>query len=94
MLLSVVRPAYNTGTGFFVSNGLIYDANGNEFVMKGPNTIHAWGNYGTNYNTIDQIAKTGANPRRGRSAPAIVGPSTPPTPLPRFWQKPGPVLRR
>lgn len=62
--LSVTRPAYNTGTGFFVKDGLVYDANGNEFVMKGPNTIHAWGSYNTNYNTIDQAAKMGANAAR------------------------------
>ena len=34
-LLSVARPAYNTGTGFFVLNGNVYDANGNEFVIRG-----------------------------------------------------------
>ena len=64
LLLSVARPAYNTGTGFFVSGGKIYDANGNEFVMKGVNAVHAWGSYSTNYKTIDQIAKTGANAAR------------------------------
>ncbi len=61
LLLSVARPAYNTGSGFFQLNGKIYDANGNEFVMKGMNQVHAWGSYNTNYNTIDQLAKTGAN---------------------------------
>jgi hypothetical protein len=60
-LLSVARPAYNTGTGFFVSGGNVYDANGELFVQKGINAVHAWGSYNTNYNAIDQIAKTGAN---------------------------------
>jgi hypothetical protein len=55
------RPSYNTGTGFFVSDGLIYDANGHAFVMKGPNMNHAWGSYNSNYAAIDQIARTGAN---------------------------------
>lgn len=60
----VARPAYNTGSGFFVLNGKVYDSNGYEFVMKGPNTVHAWGSYNTAYNTIDQVAKTGANAAR------------------------------
>lgn len=64
LLLSVTRPAYNTGTGFFVKDGLVYDANGNEFIMKGPNMNHAWGSYNSNYAAIDQIAKTGANAAR------------------------------
>ncbi len=63
-LLSVARPAYNTGTGFFTLDGNLYDSNGNAFVMKGPNVVHAWGSYAANYNTIDQIAKTGANAAR------------------------------
>jgi mannan endo-1,4-beta-mannosidase len=64
LLLSVARPAYNTGAGFFVKDGLVYDANGNEFVMKGPNMNHAWGSYNSNYAAIDQIAKMGANATR------------------------------
>src|SRR5690349_6316026 len=63
-LLSVTpvpRPAGNTGTGFFVSGNQVYDANGMPFVMKGVNAVHAWGSYNANYNTIDQVAKTGAN---------------------------------
>src|SRR5687767_76815 len=60
----VPRPSYNTGTGFFVSDGKVYDANGHEFVMKGPNNNHAWGSYNDNYNAIDHIARTGANAAR------------------------------
>ncbi|WP_428940172.1 cellulase family glycosylhydrolase [Fontivita pretiosa] len=60
----VARPAYNTGTGFFVLDGKVYDANGYEFVIKGPNNNHAWGSYVDNYNAIDHIARTGANAAR------------------------------
>jgi mannan endo-1,4-beta-mannosidase len=34
---AVTRPSYNTGSGFFVSSGKIYDANGNEFIIRGTN---------------------------------------------------------
>src|SRR5262249_45443807 len=34
------RPSYNLGTGFFVSNGKLYDANGNEFRIRGVNKVH------------------------------------------------------
>jgi mannan endo-1,4-beta-mannosidase len=34
------RPPYNTGTGFFVLNGRLYDANGFEFKIKGVNKNH------------------------------------------------------
>src|SRR5438874_459662 len=60
----VTRPASNTGTGFFVSGGKVYDANGYPFVIKGPNQDHAWGSYTQNYNTIDQLGRTGANAAR------------------------------
>jgi Cellulase (glycosyl hydrolase family 5) len=45
------RPAYNTGVGFFTLNGKIYDANGNEFHIKGADTCHwdeAWTNCSSN----------------------------------------------
>jgi hypothetical protein len=34
------RPTYNTGTGFFVLNGKLYDANGHEFRLRGVNRNH------------------------------------------------------
>jgi Cellulase (glycosyl hydrolase family 5) len=34
------RPSYNTGTGFFVLNGDLYDANGNEFRLRGVDRNH------------------------------------------------------
>ena len=36
----VTRPSYNTGTGFFVLNGKLYDANGNEFRIRGSDRCH------------------------------------------------------
>jgi mannan endo-1,4-beta-mannosidase len=35
-----VRPPYNTGTGFFVSGGKLYDAGGVEFRIRGVNKLH------------------------------------------------------
>jgi hypothetical protein len=37
------RPSYNLGSGFFVSSGKLYDANGNEFRIRGVNKVH-WDN--------------------------------------------------
>jgi hypothetical protein len=36
----VARPSYNTGLGFFVLNGKLYDANGAEFRVRGINKLH------------------------------------------------------
>ena len=36
----VQRPSYNTGNGFFVYNGALYDPNGNEFRMRGIDRCH------------------------------------------------------
>lgn len=36
----VTRPSYNTGTGFFVLSGKLYDANGVEFRIRGVNRNH------------------------------------------------------
>jgi mannan endo-1,4-beta-mannosidase len=37
---SVLRPAYNTGNGFFVLNGTLYDPNGSAFRPRGVNRVH------------------------------------------------------
>jgi hypothetical protein len=37
---TVQRPSYNTGNGFFVSNGKLYDPAGNEFRIRGVNRLH------------------------------------------------------
>lgn len=46
--------------GFYVEKNMLYDANGNEFVMRGINFPHAWF---TQYDetSLDGIQKTGAN---------------------------------
>jgi mannan endo-1,4-beta-mannosidase len=51
----VARPSYNTGNGFFVDEGKLYDANGNEFRIRGVNRSH--------YDSNSQagIVKSGAN---------------------------------
>jgi mannan endo-1,4-beta-mannosidase len=52
---TVSRPSYNTGNGFFVLNGKLYDPNGNEFRIRGVNRDH--------YDSPSSagIAKSGAN---------------------------------
>jgi len=49
------RPSYNTGDGFFVVNGKLYDANGNEFRIRGVDRAHY------DSNSAAGIAKSGAN---------------------------------
>ena len=51
----VARPSYNTGNGFFVLNGKLYDANGIEFRMRGVNRTH-WDSP-----SAAGIVKSGAN---------------------------------
>lgn len=52
---AVARPSYNTGNGFFVLNGKIYDPKGNEFRIRGVNRTHY------DSNSSAGIAKSGAN---------------------------------
>jgi len=52
----VARPAYNTGGGFFVRNGQLYDPNGNVFRIRGVDRAH----YDAN-NDAPGIGKAGAN---------------------------------
>jgi mannan endo-1,4-beta-mannosidase len=51
----VARPAYNTGDGFFFSNGQLYDSNGQPFRIRGVNRLH-WDS-----DSSAGIAKSGAN---------------------------------
>jgi hypothetical protein len=67
----MARPSYNKGTGFFVVGNKLYDANGNEFRIRGVNHLH-WDAPGIG------IPKTGANTERwvidfGQSASTNVG---------------------
>jgi mannan endo-1,4-beta-mannosidase len=55
---AVARPSYNTGNGFFVANGQLYDPNGNPFRIRGVNRVH-WDN-----GSAPGIQKSGANTER------------------------------
>jgi len=37
---TAARPAYNTGQGFFVANGALYDPSGHKFRIRGVNRVH------------------------------------------------------
>jgi hypothetical protein len=55
----VARPAYNTGNGFFVLNGKLYDPNGNEFRIRGSDRCH--------YDSTSQPALSNAKPNTVRT---------------------------
>ena len=68
----VARPAYNSGPGFFIAQGKLYDASGAEFRIRGVNRVH-WDS-----NSAVGIARSGANTERwnidfSRSATGNVG---------------------
>jgi mannan endo-1,4-beta-mannosidase len=52
---TATRPSYNSGDGFFVVNGGLYDPNGNLFRIRGVNRLH-WDS-----NSAAGIALSGAN---------------------------------
>ncbi|HEY1957358.1 MAG TPA: cellulase family glycosylhydrolase [Polyangiaceae bacterium] len=52
---TVKRPSYNTGPGFFVLNGKLYDPNGHEFRLRGVNRNHY------DSSSAAGLAKSGAN---------------------------------
>lgn len=54
------RPAGNLSTGFFVSDGRLFDRLGGDFVMRGINHPVAWFQ-GDALDWMDEIATTGAN---------------------------------
>ncbi len=72
------RPAGNTGTGFYVVGRNIYDANGNQFVIRGINQTEAWGDPTGNFAALSQFPKTQANAVRVVFGPGI-GASSPAT---------------
>jgi mannan endo-1,4-beta-mannosidase len=51
----MIRPSYNSGHGFFVAQGKLYDANGVEFRIRGVNRVH-WDS-----SSAAGIAASGAN---------------------------------
>ena len=55
----VTRPSYNTGDGFFVLGGKLYDANGKEFRIRGSNRCH--------YDSTSQPALGSAGPNAVRT---------------------------
>lgn len=58
------RPGYNLGTGFFVLNSTLYDANGTEFRIRGVNANHWWGYEPDNEKGIGYIKAANANSAR------------------------------
>lgn len=46
-------------TGFYIDNGRLYDANGNDFVMRGVNHAHTWYTHQTS--SLANIKNAGAN---------------------------------
>ena len=72
-LLLTARPSYNTGTGFYVVGREIYDANGNEFDIRGFSNSHWWGNTTNTFNAISEFPAAKANAVRAVFGPAIGG---------------------
>ncbi|MCR1949985.1 cellulase family glycosylhydrolase [Clostridium sp. DSM 100503] len=59
-MMQVSAFAATSNSGFHVNGTKLYDANGNEFIMRGINHAHAWYK-GQESIAIPAIAKTGAN---------------------------------
>ena len=57
----VARPEYNTGKGFFVSDGKLYDASGAEFIPIGANTAVFWQSETSAMKSFPDMKKAGAN---------------------------------
>ncbi len=56
------RPEHNTGIGFFVKAGKLYDANGLEFIPFGVNSVHVWLNEANSKNALrNEMAKARIN---------------------------------
>ncbi|MEU7526279.1 cellulase family glycosylhydrolase [Saccharothrix sp. NPDC042600] len=58
-LLTAAPPA-SAATGFYVSGGKLYEANGNEFVMRGVNHAHTWYT-GRTAQALKDVKALGAN---------------------------------
>ena len=57
----VSRPETNTGKGFFVLDGILYDASGNEFIPVGANSGVYWQNEANGIKSFSDMKKAGAN---------------------------------
>jgi mannan endo-1,4-beta-mannosidase len=71
-LIVAVQPAH-AAVGFTISNGKLYDANGNEFIMRGVSHAHTW--FSSQTSAFANIKSLGANTVRvvlsgGRWQPA------------------------
>ncbi len=55
------RPEYNTGKGFFVLDGKLYDASGAEFIPIGANTAVFWQSEANAMKSFPDMKKAGAN---------------------------------
>lgn len=57
----VARPGYNTGKGFFILDGKLYDSTGNEFIPIGANTAVFWQSETNGMKSFPDMKKAGAN---------------------------------
>ncbi len=57
----VGRPEYNTGKGFFVLDGKLYDSSGAEFIPIGANTAVFWQSEANAMKSFPDMKKAGAN---------------------------------
>lgn len=57
----VSRPEYNSGKGFFVFDGKLYDAGGNEFIPVGANSAVFWQSETNGMKSFQDMKKAGAN---------------------------------
>ncbi len=57
----VSRPTANTGTGFFVADGKLYDASGSEFIPIGANTAVYWQSETMGMKSFPDMKRAGAN---------------------------------
>ena len=57
----VARPEYNTGKGFFVLDGKLYDSSGAEFIPIGANTAVFWQSEANAMKSFPDMKKAGAN---------------------------------
>ncbi len=57
----VSRPEYNSGKGFFVLDGKLYDAGGNEFIPVGANSAVFWQSEANGMKSFPDMKKAGAN---------------------------------
>ena len=55
------RPEYNTGKGFFVLDGKLYDSSGAEFIPIGANTAVFWQSEANGMKSFPDMKKAGAN---------------------------------